>query len=318
MMDVKGINELLERYRNGQCTAEEKTALEDWFDAQAAGGNWDWSEQERKATERRIKINIDQKLSEKKSNWPMLLRVAAIVFVLLSTAIILRNDIRDLADPVVLLEKSVGDGERLDLTLPDGSKVFLNAGSRLRYPNRFTKGKRQVYLVEGEAYFDISHDPSNPFIVTSKHINTRVLGTAFNIKAYRYLSNLQVAVTRGKVRVSDQSGTKAVSLLPNQQITVDNQSGRMTKQQVDAQAVISWQRGDFIFNNDRLVDVCAVLSKKYKLNFYFRQKEIQDYRITAGFVSKDRIDDILSILANANSLAYERQGLKVIFKKQLK
>lgn len=318
MMDLKGINELLERYRNGQCTAEEKKTLEAWFDARAADGHWEWSEAEKEETKQRIKRNIDQKLPEKKSNWPMLLRVAAIVFVLLSTAIIFRNDVRDWADPVVLLEKSAGEAEHMELTLPDGSKVYLNAGSRLRYPNRFTKGKRQVYLIEGEGYFDISHDPAHPFIVTAKQINTRVLGTAFNIKAYRYLSNLQVAVTRGKVRVSDRSGDRAAVLLPNQQLTIDSQSGRMTKQQVDAQAVIAWQRGDFTFNNDRLLDVCAVLSKKYKLNFYFGQKEIQDYRITAGFVAKDHINDILSILANANSLAYERNGLNVTFKKQIK
>lgn len=316
-MDLKGIDKLLERYRNGECTAAEKKTLEEWFDAQAAKGSWEWDEAQAKATGTRIKDNIDKQLVRKKTNWP-LLRIAAILLLTLGCALIFREEVRDLADPVVMVEKRVNEGEQLKLTLPDGSKVFLNAGTRFSYPSRFTKGKRQVNLLEGEGYFEVIHDPSNPFIVTSKSITTKVLGTAFNVKAYRYLSNLQVAVTRGKVRVSDSSGTQSALVLPNQQLTIDVKNGVMLKHAIDLKAITAWQRGNFAFNNDRLVDVCAALSKKYKIGFNFEQKEIQDYRITAGFEAQDNISDVLSILASANDLAYEQKGNMVTFKKRSK
>lgn len=317
-MDINGIKALLERYRNNQCTAEEKKALEEWFDAQSEAGQWEWSDLEQQSTDARIKSNIDQQLfGKKRTLWP-LLRVAAILVLLLGSLFFFRNDLHDWADPVVMIEKKVEDGKQLQLTLPDGSKVWLNAGSKFSYPDRFSRGKRQVFLSEGEGYFDISHDPSSPFIVTSKGVNTKVLGTAFNIKAYHYLSNIQVAVTRGKVQVSDTANVKAMILLPNQQLSIDTKNGAMDKREVDASTTIVWQRGDFSFNNDRLLDVCAVLTKKYHLNFHFKQADIQDYRITAGFVSKDQIQDILTVLASANNLSYQQKGQSVTFEKLVK
>lgn len=314
-MDLKGVNQLLERYRNGQCTVEERKAVEEWFDTQAAKGDWEWSEPQQAAAGKRIKNNIDQQLFESRPMWP-LLRIAAILFLVVGSALLFRGEIRNWADPVVMLEKKVGDGKQFKLSLPDGSVVLLNAGSKFSYPNRFTQGKRQVYLLEGEAYFEVSHDAAHPFIVTSKNINTRVLGTAFNVKAYRYLSNLQVSVTRGKVRVSDTTGINSAILMPGEQLTIDGRSGSMSKRLIDMPAITAWQRGDFSFNNDRLIDVCAALSKKFKLSFQFREKEIEDYRITAGFVAKDNIDDILSILASANNLLIDRKGQTVTFRKQ--
>jgi len=317
-MDINGFKELLERYHNNQCTAEEKKTLEEWFDAQSEAGKWEWSASEEQSTDARIKSNIDQQLFGKKRNlWP-LLRVAAILVLLLGSLFFFRNNIHDWVDPVVMIEKKVEDGKQLQLTLPDGSKVWLNAGSRFSYPDRFSRGKRQVFLLEGEGYFDISHDPSHPFVVTSKGVNTRVLGTAFNIKAYHYLSNIQVAVTRGKVQVSDTTGTKSTLLLPNEQVSVDMRNGMMDKREVDASTTIAWQRGNFSFNNDRMLDVCAVLTQKFNLNFHFKQADIQDYRITAGFVSKDQIQDILAILASANNLSYQQKGKLVTFQKQVK
>ena len=314
MMDLKGINELLECYRDGQCTADEKKTVEAWFDTQSKQGHWELSDAEAKLIKGRMKRNLDRKLFERRSLWPML-RVAAILFITLGSLLLFRNDIRDWADPVVFIEKTASEGQQLKLSLPDGSTVWLNGGSKISYPNRFSKATRQIYLIEGEAYFDISHDPTHPFIVTSKNINTKVLGTAFNIKAYRYLSNIQVAVTRGKVRVFNTTKTQSAILLPNQQITVDSKRGLMTKNTVDAAMVISWQQGHLNFNNDRLADVCAVLAEKYKLQFNFKQPYIKDYRITAGFIAKDQLKDILSILASANGLSYQQQGKNVTFEK---
>lgn len=125
-MDINGIKALLERYRNNQCTAEEKKTLEEWFDAQSEAGKWEWSASEEKATDARIKSNIDQQLfGKKRTLWP-LLRVAAILVLLLGSLFFFRNDIHDWVDPVVMIEKKVEEGKQLQLTLPDGSKVWFD------------------------------------------------------------------------------------------------------------------------------------------------------------------------------------------------
>jgi transmembrane sensor len=314
-MDIKGINELLERYRNNQCTAEEKKSLEQWFDAQSAVGEWEWTMAEENASSVRIKNQIDQQLFEKRTNWWPLLRVAAILTLVVGSLLYFRQDIHNWVDPVAFLEKKVADGQQIKLTLADGSKVWLNGGTRFRYPDRFANGKREVFLLEGEAYFEVSHDTTKPFIVTSNQINTKVLGTAFNVKTYPYLSNIQVVVTRGKVRVSDTTG-KAMLVLPDQQLSIDKRSGAMERQNIDAKTALAWQQGGYSFNNDRMLDVCAVLAKKYRIDFHFRNQDIEDYRLTMGFVQTDKLEDILAVLASANNLSFTSKNNKVVFYKK--
>ncbi len=314
-MDSKGIQQLLEHYRNGQCTDEEKRLLEEWFDSQSATGRFDWTAQEATETGQRIKNNIDLRLAKRKSIIPAL-RIAASLLLIASISFIFKDQLRNWLDPINAIEKSADQYTRLQIKLSDGSKVWLNAGSKIRYPNRFTQGKRQVELLEGEGYFEVTHDASHPFIVTSKNIRTIVLGTAFNVKSYSYMSSLQVSVTSGKVGVTDLAGSKpAAILMPNQQLTIDRQTGVVVKNAVEAQAVMAWQRGNLAFNNEKMVDVCTVLSKQYNLTINFIEKDIQNYRITAGFVPNDRIDDILSILANANNLQFVQKGNFITFKK---
>ncbi|KLT64711.1 hypothetical protein AB669_13235 [Pedobacter sp. BMA] len=314
-MDKKDAKDLLERYENGQGTDAEKQLLEEWFDSEAEHNEWQWTDAEALETGKRIKSGIDKQLLPGKNLWPIL-RVAAVLFITIGGVLLFRNEIRDVVDPVVYVEKQVGEHQQLKLTLPDGSKVLLNAQSRIRYPNRFNHHTRQVYLLEGEGYFEVKHDTKHPFIVTSKNTNTQVLGTAFNIKAYHYLSELQVAVTRGKVSVSTSDGTKKEILLPNEVATVDSQNGTMLKQVIDAKTIVAWQHGNLAFNNERLTDVCATIASTYHLQFKFDEPAIKDFRITAGFVATDRVSEIIDILASANNLAYVKQGNTITFKKR--
>ncbi|WP_199118209.1 FecR family protein [Pedobacter sp. ASV28] len=320
-MDIKGIDELLERYRNNKCTAKEKEILEQWFDAQSEGGSWEWTAEEEITSGRLIKERIDQQIAVKQKNWNFIVKIAAAIIVFFCSFLFLKEEIYNIIDPVVYIEKQVLDGKQLQLTLSDGSKVWLNANSKFKYPEKFNRANREVFLIEGEAYFDVTHNEDKPFIVVSKNLTTQVLGTAFNVKAYTYLGHIQIAVTRGKVRVSEnsnQDGDKANSilLLPDEQVTVRANTGVMQKESVDANNVIAWQKGNLSFNNDRLVDVCATLSHKYKVKIYFEQESIKEYRLTAGFSQGDRLEDILLVLSSANNLAYQLKGDTVFFQKK--
>jgi transmembrane sensor len=317
-MEIKGVNELLERYRNNKCTAEDRKILEQWFDAQSEAGNWEWTKDEEQASGMIMKQRIDRQLAVKQKSWSIILKVAAMLAVLLFSFFYYRAEIYNIVDPVVYLEKQVPDGKQLKLTLADGSKVWLNANSRFKYPKEFNRSRREVFLIEGEAYFDVSHDEKKPFIVISKKLSTQVLGTAFNVRAYRYLSNIQVAVARGKVSVSENDPqndgkTNSIILLPNEQVSVTASIGVMQKQAIDADNVIAWQKGNLSFNNDLFLDVCTVLARKFKVKIHFEQDSLKEYRLTASFARTDRLEDILLVLSSANHLTYQFKGNAILF-----
>lgn len=136
----------------------------------------------------------------------MTLSAAAIILTCLVAGFLFKDELLDhlLSSSNVLVETK--PGERLKLTLPDGSNVTLNAGTRLSYPQRFNHKKREVVLLSGEAYFDIKHDIKKPFIVNADKTRTTVLGTAFNIRAYSFIGDVTVTVASGKVAVNSQSG----------------------------------------------------------------------------------------------------------------
>lgn len=314
-MENKSISELLERYQNNECTPDEKKTVEQWFDNQSANGEWEWTNVEEHAIKVKIKRKIDEQLFSKKYNWAPLFRVAAMLMIILGVFLFFKSDLNHWINPVTSIEKTVKQGEHVMLTLADGTKVWLNGGSKFRYPSRFESGNRQVFLLEGEAYFDVSHDPAHPFIVECHQLSTKVLGTAFNIKAYSYLSAIQVAVSRGKVCVSDTKG-KSITLLPGQQADLNKRSGVMEKQLIDAKTAFAWQNGGLAFNNARMLDVCVTLSKKYHINFKFNTNDIQDYQLTAGFEANDSLTSILAVLASANNLSFILKNHTVIFYKK--
>ncbi|WP_256010157.1 FecR family protein [Desertivirga xinjiangensis] len=314
-MDRKELDQLLKRYSEGKCTAQEKIILEQWFDAQSNAGSWDFEEKEETHTEEIIKKRIDRRLESRKTQWGIIFKAAAVLLLVSSIIFFNRTKIYNAVNPVVYIEKHSSEDQQIKITLSDGSKVWLNENSKLKYPEKFNGEVREVTL-EGEAYFDIQHDKEKPFIVKSLHTTTQVLGTAFNIRAYPFLSNVSVAVTRGKVRVSEQSAggaSESTVLLPNDQVSVDRTTGTLRKIRVDSSGVTSWQKGYITFNAERLADISAMLESEYPVKIRFRQEELKDYRLTAGFSSKERIEDILEILARINSLSYQIDGNTVYF-----
>ncbi|RZK79530.1 MAG: DUF4974 domain-containing protein [Pedobacter sp.] len=314
-MDRTELENLLLRYKEGKCTAEEQTALERWFDEQAATGDFTLEQDEEQTTRRLIKERIDKELQPGKKNWKTVFKVAAVFLLIVNVLFYFNTEIRDIADPVVYVEKQVAAHQQLKITLSDGSIVWLNENSRFRYPEKFNRSSREVTLLEGEAYFDIHHDKEKPFLVKSGKTTTKVLGTAFNIRAYPFLSSVDIAVTRGKVSVSKDGSNENVFLLPNEKVSVDNSSGTLKKSTVDAEGITSWKQGNMVFNNETLEDVCAMLEHKFNVTIHFKQQELKDYRLTAGFSKEDSLGEILLILSKTNNLSYKLDQNSVYFSK---
>lgn len=191
------------------------------------------------------------------------------------------------------------------IRLQDGSTVLLNNGSRLVYPDTFNGKTREVTLV-GEAYFDITHDESRPFIVHAGEVNTIVLGTAFNIKAYPSQKEIIVTVTRGKVKVGDSVTTYGI-ITPNESIAVNLASNKYLKEKVNAEEIVEWKETYLVLDNVSMEEAAILINSKYFVNISFSKESIKRCRISATFLNNESLDQVLAVVAGVVNATYSIQ-----------
>jgi hypothetical protein len=208
-------------------------------------------------------------------------------------------------------------GGQFSLNLEDGTKVLLNSDSKIKYPVKFIKGKkRQVELLYGEAFFDVSSSQNNngsEFIVSTKTQKINVLGTKFNIKAYSEDDIITTTLVEGKVKV--ENGENQILLFPNQQSKVDSNSPVINVSDVDVSQQISWINGLFSFNDTSLEDIMHTLSRWYDLEFIFKSANQKGF-IFSGILERTKsIEDILFIIektSSSNEINFEINNKTII------
>ncbi|MBN9380212.1 MAG: FecR domain-containing protein [Chitinophagaceae bacterium] len=205
--------------------------------------------------------------------------------------------------------QSVAEKRRY-IVLADGSRVILNQRSTLSHPASFDNGTREVYLT-GEGYFDISHDDHKPFIVHTGKLTITVLGTAFNIKAYKDQPNIAVTVTQGKVKVENDRHSLGI-VTPNQQIMVDAGSGEVKQATVDAEAVTQWQRKELIFDDMPLDEVVVALKMRFNVTVDFADQALKKSRITASFINNEPLEQVLEVITKVNKIRYSLKDNHVL------
>ncbi|UOE47428.1 FecR domain-containing protein [Mucilaginibacter sp. SMC90] len=323
-MNTKEAKKLLDRYHNQQCTPEEKAKLEAWFDQISRAGEWDWQEQDNVDFGEQLKHEIDSRLSKQQKTHPTLIKWIAVAASLLLISSWFLFTVRNQSGRTVKAEYAetyASPGQRVKLTLSDGSTVILNGASKLRYPVTFRGNTREVSLLEGEAYFDIRHDEKKTFVVEAVGTHTYVLGTAFNIRAYKLAKEVQVTVTRGKVSVSGLVHLKGANvspiiLLPNEQVTIAKQTGNMIQKHINAADYTVWVQGKYKFNNESLGNVAIVLENAFNVHITFDTGDIKNIRFSSEFDSTDKLDDLLFAICRANNLTYSINGKNVILKEK--
>jgi transmembrane sensor len=197
------------------------------------------------------------------------------------------------------------------IKLPDGTVVKLNSESLLQYPESFDgKPTREVTLI-GEGYFDVAHDPSKEFIVRTGALSTAVLGTAFNIKAYKNDDAITVTVTRGKVRVSEANHVLGV-LNPDQQITFTKDQGSSAVQQTDSKQSIAWAEHDLFFDDVTLESAAQQLEKQFGVVIRFSNDKLKTCRFTATFLQRENIHQMLTVICEFNGAQFRDLGNKTI------
>lgn len=196
-------------------------------------------------------------------------------------------------------------GGGYNLQLADGTEVWLNAGSSLIFPVSFQDSVRQVIL-EGEAYFEVSHN-GKPFIVSTADMNTRVLGTSFNISAYPDDPAFKATLVEGKVMVGQ------IILAPNEQAIYIRSSAEITKKEVNASNYISWIKGKMEFHNEDLEVVMKRLARWYDFKFEFENTEAKDFHFSARLDREERLSTILEMLEMTTDVKFEyRENIIVV------
>ncbi|MGH7238212.1 MAG: FecR family protein, partial [Candidatus Saccharimonadales bacterium] len=308
------MEELFDRYLNGEALPEEAEKVETWLNVYQTPRS-EWQEMDKPGKDRWLAHLYDEIAADagfsnrkvvimrmRKIFWGGVAAAAAVIaifFALYLERPVLRNDLHLMQ----LTTVEVPLGQKTQVALADGSKVWINEGSELRYPKVFTGKTREVYL-SGEAYFDIRHNAAQPFIIHTGKILTTVLGTAFNIKEDKQLHTVVVTVTRGKVSVAN--GKQALGIItPNQQISFNELNYRHTKTDVDAQKAIVWQESYIHFNDITFAEAAAQLQQRFNVRISFANGRVKNCRFTGAALKEEKLDKILKVICAFNDANYK-------------
>lgn len=328
-------DKLLIRFLSRQCSPEDEKEISEWIRSDKANAEWlfeierIWSlkdelhfsdQKEIEAAFHQFKINqqpaeaaeqdetFEGKVSSMFSGW-VKYAAAAIIIALLSVNVY--DIVKD--RPIATNTIEVPKGHRVAITLSDGTKAWLNSDSRLTYPSEFSKRDRSITL-DGEAYFEVTTDPGRPFIINSSDLKVKVLGTKFNMKAYKNEGS-SVILKEGKVEVSAKSQDKAIILYPNQQINYSKQDGLQLVNNADVQSAESWLKGELSFVGEPLLNIVKSLERKFDTPIFIADESLKQELFTCRVQQDASLKQILNLLESTRKLNYSMEKEKIIITK---
>lgn len=213
------------------------------------------------------------------------------------------------SEPVVIKEFTVS-GQKKEIWLADGTKVFLAPQSELFYPKDFTAEKRVVEL-QGEAYFEVSKDPHRPFIVRTATLDVQVLGTHFNVNSYKKNTSTSVSLMEGKVKVlmAGDDGDEYL-LEPGQELSLNKLNHQVYQHEFDQESTTGWMTNTLLIKNEKLGQVAEKINQLYGVKLIFADQATADTRLYARFKNESLINVLETISATGN-IAYRIERNKV-------
>lgn len=301
--------DLLYRFFEGHVSVEEMNSVKEWVEA---------SEENSKLFRRERKLfnamilagrhsnQIDIQTAKRKNTLIReFLKIASVVVITVSVtvALFLAGGDKDSMN-MAMQAITVPAGQRVNVALPDGSNVWLNAGTRMQYPVSFMKEKREIIL-DGEAYFEVAHKEGSPFVVHTHVMDVEVLGTKFNVEAYSGRKEFEASLMQGKVKVRSPYDDKiSVVLSPDQKTTLKD--GRLVVSKIDDYNVYRWKEGLYCFKNKAFADIMEDLERYYDMKIQLDNKSIKEVVLTGKFRISDGLDYALRVLQNDVCFTYRR------------
>ncbi len=251
-------------------------------------------------------INSDIRPAKIRSNW---LKYAAIVILSFTIGSLLvyfsgvtkyDNELASISSP---------RGQITSLTLFDGTTVWLNSETTIKYSSAFNKKKREVF-VEGEAYFEVAHNDKIPFIVNIGNSKVKVHGTTFNVKAYPSDNYIEAVLMEGKIEFI--ANNRSSILNPSEKIVFSTENGAISKGLADVEKVSAWKKGKYYYNNEKLSDIIEQIQRWYDTEFIFNEDELSHFTFT-GVVNRERsIEYNLKIIELTNKIKFESKNDAII------
>ena len=324
--------DLFIKYLHGNCTEEEFNQILSWIGEGSQSVSekfqvqeiWDEFEPEAGPVERikynrlldkihhQININqnpatfVIQKAPTKTRILTIITRVAAILLLPVLCLLLYTNlsESDRYAANIKDMEVEAPSGSRMRIELGDGTKVWLNHGSKLKYPYCFEGDNRKVFLT-GEAYFEVAHNAKVPFIVGTNRLDVKATGTAFNVSAYPDDDYVETTLVEGKVILYERKGNSEIKALkPGESLKFDAQKNRYSLETGNILKYTAWKEGLLVFKNDNVEDIAKKLSRWYNIDVEITSQKIKEYPFTATF-SDETLPQVLELLSLATPVSYQ-------------
>lgn len=194
-------------------------------------------------------------------------------------------------------------GGEYNLTLVDGTNVWLNSESELKFPTRFTGEVREVYL-KGEAFFEVASDAARPFIVKTAEADVKVLGTSFNVMNYEDVARVEVALESGKVEFTPRNTSEVYALTPGDVVRMDKESSSVHLTREDVSMISAWRTGSFYFEDMLMEELVVKLERWYQVKFVFANDDVKQMRFTGAVKKYHNLKYVLNIIERTKDISF--------------
>lgn len=303
------MKELLQQYIKGEISTEERLKVAAWLEENPE------NMREFLALRKLYDISlwqakVNKPRSIKKTQYSIrkitveILKIAAILLIgfLGSKQLLTRQ-----SDKTHMQTIHVPAGQRAEITLADGTHVWLNSRSTLRFPDQFGTDTRNVEL-DGEGYFSVQHNEDSPFIVQTQTHAIKVLGTEFNVKAYPNTSLFEAALLKGSVRISSPDLKNGLLLKPNEMVSIENRMIR--KSIINNNDYFKWKEGLFCFEDESIQDLIKKLELYYDTTIEIQRPALLKYHYSGKFRIQDGIEHVLRVLQLKHKFTYIKEDDK--------
>lgn len=317
-------NELLIRYLSGNCNDDECESLLMWVETSEDNkrhfaemkNSWVISnintdklnQDETNHSFQSVLNKIQNSENSSENNSPKISifwRVAAAVIITVGLTSLINYIVwKEPEKKLAYNELSVPSGQQAQLTLADGTRIWLNSKSKLIYPGEFSSKTREVIL-EGEGYFQVSHNPDKPFIVKTSHLDVKVLGTSFNITNYSDEDKISFALESGSISLLDKGTENSkLKLKPTDLAVFSKTTHDIQLSKGDADIYKSWLKGQFKFRNLSFEDIARRLGRNFNVQFVFVNEKIKTIKYNGSFYNYEPLHQILKIMQTNSAFRY--------------
>jgi transmembrane sensor len=220
------------------------------------------------------------------------------------------------SQPTVQFAETIAPrGQKSQIVLADGTRVWLNSDTKIKYPTNFNENQRDVYL-DGEAFFEVSKNTSKPFIVHTSGLNVKVLGTKFNVKAYSDENQVETSLFEGKINLMlnnpAPSQTAEIEVIPGQSFVYSKTNNKLMPNRFPKEEINGWKKNQLIFKDDTFSNLVRKLERWYDVEVVYDEKQFNDRHLTVELYEGERLDRLMEVISLALSVNYQYEKGKII------